>query len=229
MDPRLLSICIAAMGLAAGGLIYGVLFCKKRNYLIGLEWFLLSVSSTNFMFYELTNSNFTRLGLIFLDTFSRAFGLPLITVAGLMVLMRGYRPSLRAEVLWFVLPTIATLLLLTDYMAGMLPYILLAMWVVYSLYLIIFVFQLLNYGERLHAFLMAVTTVLCQTIACIYDFYKIPGDETNVVINFYTLALWTWAYMTVQIYYSYCALERAKGRAGASQASAGVHPIGNLH
>ena len=51
-------------------------------------------------------------------------------------------------------------------------------------------------------------------IAAIYDFYKIPGEETNVFFNFFTLALFTWAFLTVQLYYAYCALERATARQG---------------
>ena len=48
-----------------------------------------------------------------------------------------------------------------------------------------------------------------MAIACIYAFYPIPGDEHNVVLNFFVLALVTWSYLTVVVYYAYCALERA--------------------
>jgi hypothetical protein len=74
-------------------------------------------------------------------------------------------------------------------------------------------------GHALHALTTTLGLVAAQAIACIYDFYKIPGEETNVVFNFYVLALLTWSYLTVTLYYAYCALEREKGR---SRADAGV-------
>jgi hypothetical protein len=59
---------------------------------------------------------------------------------------------------------------------------------------------------------MVFAALFNQAIASIYDFYKIPHDETNIVFNFYTIALYVWAYLTVQTYYSYCALQRAMER-----------------
>ncbi len=209
MDPRTLSICLAAIALAASGFFYGIKFCKLGNYLIGIEWFLLATSSANFMIYELNHSPINLLGVEFLDTFSRAFGLPIVTVAGLMVLTHGYRPTLRADLLFFVVPSLATLVLLTDYLAPDLKYILLAMWTVFTIYLIYFAYTLHKYGETGHAIGMLLAAATNQTIAYMYDFYKIPGDETNVVLNFYTIALYVWSYLTIQTYYSYCALKRA--------------------
>lgn len=209
MDARLLSICIGAIALAATGFFYGFKFCQKRNYLIGVEWFALAISSTNFMVYELTHSHVTYLGVLFLDTFSRAFGLPIVTVAGLMVLTHRFRPSIRTDVLLFVGTAIATLIVLMDNFAPVLAVFLLAMWTVFTIYLVYFAYKLWVFGERMHAFGMLLVAISNQTIAYMYDFYKIPGDEANIVLNFYTIALFTWAYLTVQVYYSYCALERA--------------------
>ena len=217
MDPRTLSICIAAIALAATGFFYGWKFCKLGNYLIGIEWFLLATSSTNFMIYELNHSPVNLLGVLFLDTFSRAFGLPVVTVAGLMVLTHRYRPSLRADVLFFVIPCVATLALITDYMASDLKYILLFMWTIFTIFLLYFSYVLQRYGQTGHAIAMVLTAIANQTIAWMYDFYKIPGDETNIFFNFYTIALYVWSYLTVQTYYSYCALKRAMAAADNPQ------------
>ena len=46
-------------------------------------------------------------------------------------------------------------------------------------------------------------------MACIYDFYPIPGDDTKAI--FLSIALVTWSYMLIQLYYAFFALERAKG------------------
>jgi hypothetical protein len=48
-----------------------------------------------------------------------------------------------------------------------------------------------------------------QAIAVIYDFYKIPGNEEQMI--FYTLATAAWAFLCVALYHAYCALERADG------------------
>ncbi|MDR3449770.1 MAG: hypothetical protein P4M15_08540 [Alphaproteobacteria bacterium] len=214
MDPRLICICIGTIALAASGFYYGVKFCKLKNYLIGVEWFLLATSSTNFMIYELNHSPINYLGVEFLDTFSRAFGLPIVTVAGLMVLTHRYRPSIRADLLLFVVPSLATLALLTSYMANDLKYILLFMWSIFTIYLAYFAYVLHKYGEKRHAFGVIIAAITNQTIAYMYDFYKIPGDAANVVMNFYTIALFVWSYLTIQIYYSYCALQRAMEQRG---------------
>ena len=219
MDPRTLSICFGAIALAAGGLFCGVKFCRKKNYLIGIEWFLLAISSTNFMVYELTHSEISYLGVMFLDTFSRAFGIPIVTAAGLMILTHRFRQSMRIDVILFIIPAAATLFLLTDLMAPSLPYFLLLMWTLFTFYLVYFSYQLLGFGERLQALGMLLAALSNQIIACMYDFYKIPGDETNVFLNFYTIALFVWTYLTVQTYYGYCALERAMDVTTVNQAT----------
>lgn len=213
MDARLVSICIGAVTLAATGFYYGVKFCQKGNYLIGVEWFALAVSSTNFMVYELTHWHVTYLGVLFLDTFSRAFGLPIVTVAGLTVLTHSFRPTIRVDVMLFVGTAVATLILLMENFAPVLAYFLLAMWTLFTLFLFYFAYRLLVLREHYHALGVSIAAISNQAIAYMYDFYKIPGDETNVILNFYTIALFTWAYLTVQIYYSYCALGRATDRA----------------
>ena len=220
MDYRLLSICICTLVLSATGFFYGTKFCKKHNYLIGIEWYLLAISSANFMVYELTHSAISWGGVLFLDTFSRAFGIPIATTAGLMVLTHRFRPTVLNDVALFLIPAAATLFLLTDAMATVLPYFLLGMWTIFTLYLLYFSYQLLKFGERLHALGMTLAALLNQAIATLYDFYKIPGDETNIVLNFYTIALLVWAYLTVQTYYSYCALERAMAATGEKAAPA---------
>lgn len=210
MDARLISICIGAVTLAVTGFYYGAKFCQKGNYLIGVEWFALALSSTNFMVYELTHWHITYLGVLFLDTFSRAFGLPIVTVAGLMVLTHKFRPTIRTDVLLFIGTAVATLFLLTEKLAPALAFFLLAMWTFFTLYLFYFAYRLLRLRENYHAVGVLLAAISNQTIAYMYDFYQIPGDETNIILNFYTIALFTWAYLTVQIYYSYCAMERAR-------------------
>ncbi|MCW3521121.1 hypothetical protein K6Y79_38690, partial [Burkholderia cenocepacia] len=55
---------------------------------------------------------------------------------------------------------------------------------------------------------VTLALVSTQIIASIYDFYHIPGDSDHMI--FYTLAMFSWSYMSVSLYFAYCALERAQ-------------------
>lgn len=210
MDLRSFVLCLAAFSLALTGLIYGVRFIGKRNYLMGVEWLILGISSSNFLFYFLSESQFSLHVAHFFDAFSRGFGIPIVTTLGLMILTHGYKPSILEDIGFFVGSFIATAILIgVDALGKFLPFFYLVMWILFSVYLAYFIKRLLQVGENLQAVLMSIALVSSLLIAVIYDFYKIPGEETNVVFNFFALALFTWSYLTVQAYYAYCALERS--------------------
>jgi hypothetical protein len=98
-----------------------------------------------------------------------------------------------------------------------LPYFYIVVWALFSIYLAYFAKQLLSVGEKGHAFSVIVALVSSGTIACIYDFYKIPGEETNIVFNFFVLALTTWSFLFGSLYHAYSALARAKGLSALSK------------
>lgn len=209
MEPRTISLCLSALALALAGVIYGIKFIRKGNYLLGVEWLILATSSTNVMIYFMNSGEIHLLIGHFFDAFSRAFGLPIVAVAGLMTLTHGYRPSKLADALYFAGSFAATFVMLTwTAFAPILPYFYVVMWFAYTAYLIYFMARLVAVNEKGHALALAIPTALSLVIALIYDFWKIPGEETNVFLNFFTLALLIWAYATVQLYYAYCALER---------------------
>src|SRR5262249_14768480 len=131
---------------------------------------------------------------------------------GLMTLTHGYKPSIRTDVALFAASFAGTAILVNvPSIAPLLPYFYLLMWILFSIYLAYFAKRLLNAGQARQASALLFAMVLNLVIASIYDFYKIPGEETNIFLNFFTLALFTWAYLTVQVYYAYCALERTQG------------------
>ncbi|RQS04898.1 hypothetical protein [Burkholderia sp. Bp8998] len=211
MDLRTIGLCFAAVVLMATSFIYGIKFLKKRNYLIGLEWWVVTVSATNLLIYFSSGAQISYHISYFLDAFSRGFGIPVIATAGLLVLTHGYKPSLLADILFFVAGfVVAAILMSADFVMKVKPYLYVVMFAGFSIYLAYFIKRLVIAGEKLHALGMAVGLVTCQTIASIYDFYKIPGEETNVVFNFLFLALLTWSYFATELYYAYCALERAE-------------------
>jgi hypothetical protein len=199
---------------------YGVKFIKKRNYLVGLEWFALGISGLNVIVFLLTNSHVSYELMHFLDAFSRGFGLPIVAVVGLMEVNRQRKLSVVQEIMLVAGAVLGGVVLVTaDFMVGILPYFYVVMWIWLSAYLVYFIVKLMEIGQPLHALSTFVALVTSLVIACIYDFYKIPGDETNVVLNFPFLALLTWGYFSASIYYAYCALERgALKHGGLAQA-----------
>lgn len=213
MDARTISLCVGAFALAFSGFLYGTKFIKKGNYLIGVEWYILAISSTNAFFFFITlNPSLYAISHYF-DAFSRAFGLPILAVAGLMALTHDYKPSVKQDVIWFAVAGALTFVLIfTPALAGVLPYFYVVMWTPAALYLAYFAGKLWQYGEKGQALGIVAVIVTESIIAGIYDFYKIPGEETNVILNFFTIALFVWAFLAMQIYYGYCALERAMER-----------------
>lgn len=212
MDLRSILLLLSALALAATGFFYGYKFIKRDNYLIGVEWMLLGLSSSNAFIFFLTNSSTSFAIAHFFDAFSRAFGVPVVVPIGMMALTHKLKPSIAGDVGIFLASFAATAVMLEiKSFEPVLPYFLLFMSCLYAAYLVYFARKLLAVGETTRAIGVMIVTASCFVIACIDDFYKIPGEDTNVVFNFYTLALFTWSFMTVQLYYAYCALERAVG------------------
>ncbi|WP_431825216.1 hypothetical protein [Burkholderia sp. F1] len=211
MDIRALILCLSSVLLALSSYFYGWRFWKKRNYLLGIEMWIVGISATNVIGFFAIGSAISYEISHFFDAFSRGFGMPIISVAGMMAVTHGYKPSIRQDVAVFMASFAGAFVLVrSDFIAGILPYYYVAMWTLLSIYLAYFIKRLLGIGARPQAIAVLLALVTSQGIACIYDFYKIPGEETNVVLNFYVFALNTWAYFMPAIYYAYCALERTQ-------------------
>ncbi|QBR03946.1 hypothetical protein [Paraburkholderia pallida] len=211
MDLRSLVLMLSAALLALSCYFYGWKMVRKRNYLLGGEMWIVGISATNAIGFFATGNAISYEVAHFFDAFSRGFGMPVIAVAGLMAITHGYKPSILLDVVAFVATFAGAFVLVgAGFIAGVLPYFYLVMAIWLSIYLAYFTKRLLNIGATLEALGMVVALVTTFAIAAIYDFYKIPGEETNVVFNFYTLALSTWAYLMPALYYGYCALERAQ-------------------
>ncbi|WCD77897.1 hypothetical protein [Pseudomonas sp. TUM22785] len=211
METRDVLALLTCVLLVFSGGTYGVKFLLKGNYLLGFEWLIVAFSGTNFLIYMLTESKLSYGISFFCDAFSRGFGIPIVTVLGLMAVTHNFRPSALKDVAIFSLTFAGTFVLIkADFMARPLPYFYVVMWAGYSLYLIYFIGRLLRVGERLHALGVALAAVLGLMVACIYDFYPIPGDDSKAV--FMSIALTSWSYMMVQLYYAFFALERATHR-----------------
>ncbi|MDF1723477.1 MAG: hypothetical protein P1U59_03105 [Alcanivorax sp.] len=209
MDIKSLALLGSTVLLAVVALVWGLKFIKRKNYLLGFENLVVSVSSTNLLIYLLFEFEPSFGITMFLDAFSRAAGIPIIGMVGLMAVTHHYRPSKMVDALFFVGGFAWTAALVSfDVFAKPLPYYYVVMWTVFSVYLIYFAFRLLRVGETRHAITVFLAMATSQTIAVIYDFFPIPGDPDQII--FYTLALTTWSFMSLVIYYAYFALQRAE-------------------
>ncbi len=209
MEFKYYIYCLADVALIATSSIYGLKLLKKRNFLLGLEWLVVTVSATNLLINALTGEHIFYSITLFLDAFSRTAGIPVIAIAGMMAVTHRYKPSIGADIVYVVGALAATVVVWTaDFMVGPKPYFYLVMWSLFSAYLAYVVKRLLSIGETLNAVSVILALVSAQIIASTYDFYHIPGDDDHMI--FYIFALFTWSYQSVSLYYAYCALERAQ-------------------
>ncbi|MFB9126688.1 hypothetical protein E2553_34365 [Paraburkholderia dipogonis] len=209
MESKFYLYCLADIALIATSLIYGVKLLKKRNYLLGIEWLVTTFSATNLLINALTGGHIFLSLSLFCDAFSRGFGVPVITIAGMMAVTHRYKPSIAADVTYVVGALAGTVIVWSaDFMVEPKPYFYLATWSLFSVYLVYVVKRLLSVGEKLNAASVILALAFTQTIASIYDFYPIPGDDDHM--TFYIFALLAWSYLSVSLYYAYCALERAQ-------------------
>jgi hypothetical protein len=215
MDRNLYLLCFAMFVLVTTSLIHGLKFLGKGNYLLGFEWLIVTFSASNFLLFALGGVQFSYRISYFCDAFSRGFGIPVVALAGLRSVTHRYKPSVLMDVLFFAGAIAGTVVLVSvDALAQPRPYFYVVMWSAFSVYLAWFAWKLLSAGESWHAFGVFLVLLTAQAIACIYDFHTIPGDDEQHLI-FFTLACLTWSFMCVELYYAYCALDRAEKNAGS--------------
>lgn len=213
MDLKTILFLLADAAMVIAGIVYGVKFIRKQNYLNGIEWLVMATSGTNFFVWSLTHSDSLLNIAYFFDAFSRAFGFPVVVVAGFMAVTHRYRPSWIADVLYFLLGSIgAVVLVMADghpEFASLKPPFYLVMTTLFTIYLLYFAMRLFRVGEKGHALGVFLVALSGQVIATIYDYFHIPGDDSEHTL-FYIAALSTWAFMLIELYHAYCALERSE-------------------
>ena len=209
MDLKTILFLLANLALMLSGYIYGWKFLRKRNYLLGLEWWIVAISATSFFAFALSEVMAFYDLSIYLDAFSRGFGFPVIAVVGALAITHGYAPSRWLDVTLFALGFAgAYVLVAAAVVEPVKPWFYLVMGIGFAVFLVYLAVRLLRAGERLNAVNLLVVMATSMAIAGIYDFYSIPGDDADRTI-FYTLALASWAYLLTGFYYAYCALERS--------------------
>jgi len=211
MDLRTVLIIVSCLVTFASLGFFGIKFLQKKNYLLGIEWLILSASSGNFAVYWITFSEAQYQIAVFFDAFSRLAGMTLITILGMMVVSHRFKPSTRFDVWTYAVSAVATVLALYVFegmMSHWLAYLYLGIWYVTALYLADFCRRLFSVGRVATGWHMVVATLTLTILHTAYDFYEIPGNETNVFLNFYVIAFLVWAYGYSAMYFGYIALEQ---------------------
>lgn len=207
IDARTALLLLGCFLLAISGWVFGLKFLKLGNHILGYEYLIVGSSGLNFLFYNVTLYQPSYDLMIYLDAFSRAFGFPVLGVMGFLAVTHQYRASTRIKVFLFVTTLgLSAFMLLSDFMRAILPYLYLVAIYPFFLYLFYVAKRLFDIGRGGLGIFLLKSTFASLLIATIYDFYTIPGDETNVVFNFYFLALVTWSVSFVAMYYAYVAL-----------------------
>jgi hypothetical protein len=210
VDARTALLLLGCFSLAFSGLYYGFRFLKLGNQILGYEYLIVGCSSVNFLFYNATLYQPSYELMLYLDSFSRAFGFPVLGTLGFMVLNHKLQISSVSKVALFAVTLALTpLILYAEFFESVLAYFYLIMMYPFCLYMFYVAKRLFDIKQFGLGVFSIVTTLGNALIATIYDFYIIPGEETNVVFNFFFLALITWSVGFVAMYYAYVALHRA--------------------
>ncbi len=168
MDVRLILLCLTSGALVVSGAIYGSLFLKRGNILIGLEWLIFAISSANAFIYFLSGLAFAYKTTIFLDAFTRALGIPVLTSVGLLQLTRGWKFTIRDDVLILLGGLLATAFLTSiESIAAMLPYCYALGWTVFSVVALGLAIRLWKLNEKTQAVALSIAVIFCQIIAMI--------------------------------------------------------------
>ena len=200
----------ADLWMVFAGLRYGwKLLSQYRNYLLGLEWLIVGTSGVNYLIWVLlgaSDANPQAAGVYFLDSFSRAVGITLILVLGLMRVTHRYKPSLGLDVAVFGLGIAAGAFLMGfeyDHALHVGPAILfVGVNAVTTLFLIYFSWRLWVIGVKGLAVWAGAATAAAVFVALTYDFFPLPFDDADRTI-FGSIALATWGTQLFVYFFAY--------------------------
>lgn len=193
---------------------FGIMFWRNyRNQLLTLEWFVVAVSSTNFLLWSLLGGEKSSpmYDLAYaLDAFSRSFGITLILVIGLLSVTHGYKPPTWVKLGATGLALAGALILgrmHSDHLVHDFPHVALAVFYVVTnllttAFLTYFVMRLWRAGASRIAILTGFVTAAATYVAVTYDFFPLSFDDADRTV-FYSMALTVWGCQAITYYYAY--------------------------
>ncbi|WP_067824649.1 transporter [Nocardia inohanensis] len=224
MDVKIIALLVVDLWMVYAGFVYGTRFIRKySNYLLGIEWIAVAVSGSNVVLLGmigLDHSSPSYHLMLFLDAFSRSFGITLILVLGMLKVTHRYFPTPAVDVAVFALATVTGVYLSVYVQPITTPWAIfyVVMAALASVFMLYVAKRLWDVDERRHAVWVVIATVCAAAIAGTYDFVHIPGDDEDHTV-FYTIALAVWALELTVFYHAYSALDRHNEQTGTGQDS----------
>lgn len=236
-----LTFLVADLLMIVCGYWAGWRFIKHyRNYLLGIEWFIVATSGVNFLIWALRFADDPEGGeasgqyafAFLLDAFSRSIGITLLLVVGLMAVTHRYKASLAVEIGVFALAIGCGLFLaqpkyrshVDDNGEFLLHQGPATFYLVVNLltlaFLLYFVKRLWDIGAtRLAAATLAVS-LAATAIALTYDFFPLPDsvDPLEDRALFYTFALAVWGLQMLTYLFAYRTLHEHNVATGLDKA-----------
>ena len=217
---------VADLFMIFAGFRYGWRFIREHhNYLLGLEWFCVATSGTNFLVWTLLggplHGPLYEIAFFF-DAFSRGVGITLIAVLGLMRVTHRYVASLPVEIGSFALAVVVGVYLgqFKDehhlYVGPATFYV-----VVNALATVFFVYfswRLWKIRATSAAAFTGVATLAAVVVAWTYNFFPFPDVEYRT--GFYIFALTVWGLQELAYFRGYKALHDHNVARGLEPASA---------
>lgn len=216
MSMRDVVMAISALSLTIVGIYYGARFIRIKNYLLGWEWVILGFSASNMLLAAVFQNAFFEGVAMYCDAFSRGVGFPLIATLGFIELFTGRKFSKGFDVLLFVGGALFAWAARTIWIgsAGLeMTYVILLP--IFSLLMLYFAYRLCAariYGHGVA--MLAVVGALIYISLLEGHFIVIPGEETNVLFNWLTLAMFVWAVAFTECFYAYHAYAKKAGLLG---------------
>jgi hypothetical protein len=192
---------------------FGFKMLRLRNQLLALEYFVVAVSSTNFLAWSLLggdeSSPMYHLAYI-LDAFSRSFGFTLLLIVGLLAVTDGYKAPTKVKVGVVALTAVTAVILgpiHDDHLVHDTLHLSVATFYVLTnlittVFLAYFTVKVWRTGATGLAVLTGLVTAAATYVAVTYDFFPFSFDDAYRTI-FYTIALTVWGSQAITYYYAY--------------------------
>lgn len=234
-DIYVLAFLVGDLIMIAGGYWAGWKFIKQyRNYLLGIEWFIVATSGVNFLIWAFRFPQDKEAGeaslqyslAFFLDAFSRSVGITLLLVVGFLAVTHRYKSSIVVDVAILALAVGAGLYLgqekFQDHVDDAGNHILYTgpatIYLVVNLLTLVFMLYVVKRLWDIGAMKVAVATLLVSLagtgIALGYDFFPFSAsvDPLQDRALFYALALTVWGLQLFTYLFAYRALHEHNER-----------------
>lgn len=222
MDSLTLMIILSLSTLSVSGLWCGIRFLKIGNALLGWEWIILGTSATNASVYFITGWQFNFHLMVFLDSFSRTIGVPIIGAVGLWMLSRDLKVSSAVKIGMFVVgAALAGAITAFKPVEALMPMMAEFLGVVFIVAQIDFAVTLYRKGLRGHAVGVALGMIGLQATALLDGVLKAPEHPDSVlgiISNFWVYSNVVWSAAFTEYYFAYVALMQRKQAAAANLA-----------